>query len=64
MSLNEELLKILVCPVSKGELELTPEQDGLICRESGLVYPIRDGIPIMLKEEAIPLEKWEAGHAK
>ena len=58
MSLNKDLLDILVCPVSKAELELTPEEDGLICRESGLVYPIVDEIPIMLADEAIPLDEW------
>lgn len=58
MSLNKELLDILVCPASKGKLELTPEEDGLICRESGLVYPIVDGIPVMLTSEAVPLAEW------
>ncbi len=59
MALNKELLEILACPKCKGDLELTQEEDGLICRTCHLVYPIKEEIPIMLIEEAIPLEKWE-----
>ncbi len=59
MALNKELLDILACPKCKGDLELTEAEDGLICRECKLVYPIKEEIPIMLIEEAIPLEKWE-----
>jgi hypothetical protein len=59
MALNRELLDILACPKCKGPLELAPEDRGLICRADRLVYPIRDDIPIMLVEEAIPLEAWE-----
>jgi len=58
MSLNHELLEILACPRCKGDLELTAREDGLICRPCGLVYPIREEIPIMLVEEAIRLEDW------
>lgn len=59
MALNKELIDILACPKCKAELELTPEQDGLICRDCKAAYPIKDEIPIMLIEEAIPLDKWE-----
>ncbi len=59
MTLNRELLEILACPKCKGDLELTPEENGLICRGCELVYPIKEEIPIMLIEEAIPLDKWE-----
>ncbi len=55
--LDETLLDILVCPVSKGMLEYDQEAQELICQESKLAYPIRDGIPIMLEEEARKLEK-------
>lgn len=56
MALNKELLEILVCPQCKGEVILTEKGDGLICRNCRLLYEIRDEIPIMLVEEAKPLE--------
>lgn len=59
MALNKELLDILACPKCKGDLELTPEEDGLICQECALVYPIQEEIPIMLIDEAISLENWK-----
>ncbi len=60
MSLNKNLLDILACPKCKGELVLTDKEDGLACNGCKVVYPIKDEIPIMLIDEAIPLEKWEA----
>jgi|TARA_X000000368_G_scaffold23318_1_gene17924 uncharacterized protein YbaR (Trm112 family) len=48
--LDKKLLDILVCPVSKGSLEQIGDE--LICRESNLAYPIKDGIPVMLPDEA------------
>jgi len=59
VSLNKELLDILACPKCKSELELLPEEDGLKCGECKVVYPIRDEIPIMLVDEAVPEDKWE-----
>ncbi len=50
--LDKRLLSILVCPVSKASLEYDREQQELVCRASGLAYPIRDGIPVMLESEA------------
>jgi uncharacterized protein YbaR (Trm112 family) len=50
--IDKKLLSILVCPVSKGALEYLPEQQELICWTSGLAYPIRDSIPVMLENEA------------
>lgn len=50
--IDKNLLSILVCPVSKGPLEYLKNKDELVCRASGLAYPIRDGIPIMLETEA------------
>jgi uncharacterized protein YbaR (Trm112 family) len=50
--IDKKLLSILVCPVSKGELEYRAEQQELISWDSGLAYPIRDGIPVMLEHEA------------
>ena len=49
---DPKLLEILVCPVTKGPLEYDAEKQELISRKAGLVYPIRDGIPIMLRDEA------------
>ena len=50
--IDKKLLSILVCPVSKAPLEYMEEQQELWCKASGLAYPIRDGIPVMLEEEA------------
>ena len=50
--MNKELLESLVCPVSGGDLSYDMELDELRCEKSGLAYPIRDGIPIMIPEEA------------
>ncbi|BBF93781.1 MULTISPECIES: Trm112 family protein [Blastochloris] len=53
---DPKLLEILVCPVTKGPLEYQPGANELISRSARLAYPIRDGIPIMLAEEARKLE--------
>lgn len=50
--MDRQLLSILVCPVTKAPLEYDGERRELICRASGLAYPIRDGIPVMLESEA------------
>lgn len=50
--LDPQLLEILVCPVSKAPLEYDEERQELVCRASGLAYPIRDDIPVMLESEA------------
>ena len=55
-SVDPKLLEILVCPVSKGPLEYNAEKQELISRAAKLAYPIRDGIPIMLPEEARRLD--------
>ncbi|MBM6593819.1 Trm112 family protein [Microvirga pudoricolor] len=52
---DPKLLEILVCPLTKATLEYDPERQELISRQARLAYPIRDGIPIMLPEEARPL---------
>jgi uncharacterized protein YbaR (Trm112 family) len=54
--LDPRLLEILVCPVTKGVLEYDRSAGELISRQAGLAYPIRDGIPIMLPDEARVLE--------
>lgn len=50
--IDKKLLSILVCPVSKAPLEYDEEKQELICKASGLAYPVRDGIPVMLENEA------------
>ena len=52
---DPKLLEILVCPLTKGTLEYDAGRQELISRSAKLAYPIRDGIPIMLPEEARPL---------
>ena len=54
--LDPRLLEILVCPLSKGPLEYDAAAQELISRQAGLAYPIRDGVPIMLPDEARVLE--------
>jgi uncharacterized protein YbaR (Trm112 family) len=55
-SIDPKLLEILVCPLTKGPLEYDMNKQELISRSAKLAYPIRDGIPIMLPEEARPLD--------
>ena len=55
-SINPKLLEILVCPLTKASLEYDSKAQELISRQARLAYPIRDGIPIMLADEARPLE--------
>jgi uncharacterized protein YbaR (Trm112 family) len=50
--MDKRLLSILVCPLCKGSLRLDEQQHELICRIDKLAYPIRDGIPVMLVDEA------------
>ena len=50
--IDKKLLSILVCPVTKAPLEYDEEKDELVCKASGLAYPVRDGIPVMLESEA------------
>ncbi|PPR64825.1 MAG: hypothetical protein CFH08_01127 [Alphaproteobacteria bacterium MarineAlpha3_Bin7] len=50
--LSTNLLELLVCPLTKGPLEYDKENNELISKEAKLAYPIRDGIPIMLVDEA------------
>ena len=64
MSVDKELLEILACPATKTPLELSGDGNYLIARESGMVYKIEDGIPIMLVDEAIPLDEWEKTQGK
>jgi uncharacterized protein len=54
--MDTKLLDILACPVCKGPLQYARPQQVLVCRADRLAFPIRDGIPVMLEEEAQRLE--------
>lgn len=54
---DSKLLDILVCPVTKGPLEYDREAQELVSKQAGLAFPVRDGIPIMLPDEARRLEE-------
>lgn len=56
MAISKELLEILACPKCKGDIDLNDAQNGLICHSCRLLYEIKDDIPIMLIEEAKPLD--------
>jgi uncharacterized protein YbaR (Trm112 family) len=53
-------MKILACPLCKGELMPNAAGDGLLCRDCALIYPIRNGIPVMLPDEAMAVESDKA----
>ena len=55
--MNKELLKILICPKTKGPLIYDKKNNELISNKDGIVYPIEDGIPIMLIEKARKIKK-------
>lgn len=58
--MDKKLLDILVCPVSKAPLRYDKARQELVCEQSGLAYPIRDGIPVLLASEARRLADGEA----
>jgi uncharacterized protein YbaR (Trm112 family) len=57
--MDPKLLELLVCPVTKGHLDYDRERQELVSRSARLAYPIRDGIPILLEEQARPLSDEE-----
>jgi uncharacterized protein YbaR (Trm112 family) len=57
---DPKLLDLLVCPLTKGPLRYDRARQELVSEQAGLAYPIRDGIPIMLVDEARPLDQDEA----
>ncbi|HIJ43290.1 MAG: Trm112 family protein [Rhodospirillales bacterium] len=59
--IDPKLLEILVCPLTKGPLRYDAEAQELISDQAGLAFPIRDGIPIMLLDEARQLDADSAG---
>lgn len=52
VQVDPKLLEILVCPLTKGPLDYDSKSGELVSKQAGLAYPIRDGIPIMLVDEA------------
>ncbi|TXT40756.1 MAG: hypothetical protein FD135_941 [Comamonadaceae bacterium] len=59
--MDTRLLELLVCPVTKGPLEFDREKNELISRSARLAYPVRDGIPVLLENEARTLTDEELG---
>jgi uncharacterized protein YbaR (Trm112 family) len=59
MDIDPKLLEILVCPLTKGPLVYDRARQELVSKKAGLAYPIRDGIPIMLPDEARALDASE-----
>ncbi|HEY4664873.1 MAG TPA: Trm112 family protein [Comamonas sp.] len=57
--MDPKLLELLVCPVTKGPLRFNKERQELISQSARLAYPVRDGMPILLENEARPLEDSE-----
>ena len=57
--MDAKLLEILVCPLCKGPLDYRKEHQELVCKADGLAFPIRDGIPVMLEDEARELTEEE-----
>ena len=60
--MDNKLLELLVCPVTKGPLDYDRERQELLSRSARLAYPIRKGIPILLENEARPLSDEEIDH--
>jgi uncharacterized protein YbaR (Trm112 family) len=56
MAISRHLKEILVCPKCKGELEFYEEKDEIHCRPCSLIYPIEEGIPVMLMDAARPMK--------
>jgi uncharacterized protein YbaR (Trm112 family) len=60
--MDTKLLELLVCPVTKGPLRMNSDRSELISRSARLAYPLRDGIPILLEQEARTLTDEEVEH--
>ncbi|GBD39177.1 hypothetical protein HRbin37_01444 [bacterium HR37] len=61
MPVDKRLLEILACPKCRGEIRPSDDESGLICDNCKLLYPIKEGIPVMLVEEALKLEEEPVG---
>lgn len=66
MLIDKHLLTILVCPVTKAPLQIDDEKEELVSTAAKLAYPVRDGIPVMLEDEARALsqDEFEFWHSK
>lgn len=64
MDVDPKMLEVLICPVTQGPLDYDRDAMELISRKAQLVFPIRDGVPIMLESEARPLADDESVAAK
>jgi len=62
--MNKKLLTILACPLCKGELVFNQQDQELICYPDSLAYPVRDGIPVMLEDQARALTPEEKANRK
>jgi uncharacterized protein len=62
--ISEQLLELLACPVCHDRLLVVPERSGLLCERCRLVFPVRDGIPVMLQDEAQRISGHEPGGAQ
>lgn len=62
MILNTKILDVIACPICKGKLRYDKNQHILVCKFNRLSFPIKDGVPIMLVEEAQPLVKNHLKH--
>ncbi len=60
MPIDARLLAILVCPACRGRVRADAGDEGIECESCGRVYPVRDGIPIMLVDEAKPRDRRQA----
>jgi uncharacterized protein YbaR (Trm112 family) len=61
---REELLALLVCPVTRAPLKWDEKKQELVSEAVGIAYPVRDGLPVMLVEEARPLDPPHAAHGE
>ncbi|MCB9481869.1 MAG: Trm112 family protein [Desulfobacteraceae bacterium] len=57
MGLDKELLDILACPVCKGDVYESEDENFLVCEKCRLKFPVKEGIPVMLPEEALSLDE-------
>ena len=62
--MDKRLLDILVCPVTKAPLVWDADKQELLCKVSRLAYPVRDGIPVMLEDQARPLSDDEVARLR
>jgi uncharacterized protein YbaR (Trm112 family) len=59
-AVDPKLLELLICPLTKGPLRYDRARNELVSEQAGLAYPIRDGIPIMLVDDARPIDEADA----